>query len=329
MRSCRFLAASALLLAPLCSAAPAPGEAPAAPAAPKAPPGGAVPNIHNAEDLLAALEKADEGVRTLSADVRYDRFFKLKGDRHVREGRLYFRQDAAAGPDAGARKTRAFGVHFDTLIIDDRKQDDPQVFVFDGLWFVEKRPAEKRFTKREVARPGERFDPLRVGEGPMPLPIGQKAADISAKYHAELREPSDGLSEEQVAGLPFLPNTWQLRLTPHPVAVEPGKPRPREEFKEIRLWYQRDTLLPRLARTTSRGGDESFVVLLNLRTNETLPPDALDASEPPADAGWDVQVERLGEEKGAAAARAPAKAPGAAPEKAPGKDPGNAAQPKP
>lgn len=322
MRSHRFLAASAFLLAPLCTAAPepapAPGEAPAAPAAPKAHQAGAAPTIHTADDLLAALEKADEGVRTLSADVRYDRTMKLAGDRHIREGRLYFVQEPAA-QDAKKRK-RSFGVHFDTLLVGERLADSPQVFVFDGVWFVEKRAAEKRYTKREVARAGDDFDPLKVGEGPMPLPIGQKAADIKAKYRAELLDPADGLREEEKAGLPFLSNTWQLRLTPHPVAVEPGKPRPREEFKEIRLWYQRDTLLPRLARTTSRGGDESFVVLLNLRTNETLPPDALDASEPPADAGWDVQVERLGDEKGPAAAPAPGKAPGNAP--------GNAAQPK-
>ncbi len=297
MRSHRYLAAATLLIAPLCRAeqAPAPAPAPApggnAAAAPAQRAIAPAPDVQTADDLLGALEKADAGIDTLSATVVYERFFKLSGDRHIRRGRLYFRQGAQG---EAPRRPRAFGVHFDTLLVDMRLSDDPQIFVFDGVWFVEKRPAEKRFTKREVAREGDAFDPLKVGEGPMPLPIGQKAADIKAKYRAELLDPTDGLSEEQIAGLQFLSKTWQLRLTPHPIAVEPGKPRPREEFKEIRLWYQRDTLLPRLARTSSRSGDESFVVLLDLVVNSLLPPEALDASEPPAAERWDVQVERLG-----------------------------------
>lgn len=286
MRSHLVLAAASLLIAPACALAQAPEGKPA-PAA--GVPG--APAVHSADDLLSALERADQGIDTLSATVRYDRLFKLTGDRQIRDGRLYFRQGPA--PEGAKKRPRSFGVHFKTLLLDDRLSDDPQIFVFDGAWFVEKRPAEKRFTKREVARAGEDFDPLKVGEGPMPLPIGQKAADIKAKYRAELLDPTDGLSAEQIAGLPLLNKWWQLRLTPHPVAVEPGKPRPREEFKEIRLWYQQDTLLPRMARTTSRGGDESFVTLLDLEINKPLPPEALDASEPPASEGWDVQIERL------------------------------------
>ncbi len=294
MRSHLVLAAASLVIAPACALAQAPGGKPA-PVAP------APPAVHSADDLLNALERADQGINTLSATVRYDRLFKLTGDRQIRDGRLYFRQGAA--PEGAKKRPRSFGVHFKTLLVDDRLSDDPQIFVFDGAWFVEKRPAEKRFTKREVARAGEDFDPLKVGEGPMPLPIGQKAADIKAKYRAELLDPTDGLSEEQIAGLLFLNKTWQVRLTPHAVAVEPGKPRPREEFKEIRLWYQQDTLLPRLARTTSRSGDESFVVLLDLEVNKPLPPEALDSSEPPAAEGWDVQIERLEAPGGAAAPR--------------------------
>lgn len=233
--------------------------------------------IRTAEDLLRALERAGDGVRTLSANVLYDRRFLLQGDRHVREGRLYFAQQALM---EGSRPTRAFGIHFETLYVGDRLENDPQTWVFDGRWLTESRPAEKRITRREMARLGENFDPLRVGEGPMPLPIGQAADEILAKYDAELLDARDGAGEEAAAYLPV--PTHQLRLVP----IEE-----REDLREIRLWYAKDTLLPRVAWTRNRAGDESFVVLANVRTNEPLPEGALRIDEQAAAAdGWDVQV---------------------------------------
>ena len=235
------------------------------------------PVYSTAEALLEALERAGDDIRTLRADVRYDRRFALQGDRHVRDGRLYFR----ATPGEG----RAFAVHFETLRIDDRLQDDPQTWVFDGRWLVEKRPAQRSFVKREIAREGDDFDPLRIGEGPMPIPIGQKAEEILARYDAELLAPGDGLE-----ALPaFLADSYQLRLT----ARRDAQAEASGELREVRLWYMRDTLLPRMARTVNRARDESYVVLLNLRINEELPSGAIDSSEPPTSEGWDVRVERI------------------------------------
>ncbi len=258
------------------------------------------PAVNSAEDLLRRLERADEAIRTLEADISYDRRFMLQGDRHVRTGRLYFRRN---GADARPRKT--FAVWFETLVAGERQQDDPQVWAFDGRWLVESRPAQKRWTKREIAREGESFDPLRVGEGPMPIPIGQKADDILKRFDAELLPPEQGLTDAERAGLPFLSNTWQLRLTPRPGA---GEGQGKDEFREVRLWYDRATLLPRLARTINRARDESFVVLLNLALNDAagLPPGRIDPPEPPDGQGWDKQVQTLAAASSGAAAQ-PAK----------------------
>jgi len=242
----------------------------------------ASPAIATAEDLLRALETAGDDIRTLSADIRYDRRFMLQGDRHIRDGRLYFRAPSAED-GAQAATGRAFAVHFLTLRIDDRLQEDPQTWVFDGRWLVEVRPAQRTFIKREIAREGDDFDPLRIGEGPMPLPIGQRADDILARYNAELLPPGDGLD----ALPPFLADAHQLRLTARP-DTDTG-----DELREVRLWYMRDTLLPRMARTINRARDESYIVLLNISVNETLPEDAIDTREPPASEGWNVRTERI------------------------------------
>jgi hypothetical protein len=241
----------------------------------------------SAADLLKALETSGEGMTTLSADIRYDRRFVLQGDRHVRDGTLYFKVNPGeAGGEIGSRG-RTFAIHFDELYVGDRKENDPQTWIFDGRWLTEVRPAIKRLTRREVVREGERFDPLRIGEGPMPIPIGQKAADILSRYAADLLAQNDGAGEDAKAYLADLKEeTWQLLLTPR--MDRPDK----DEFREIRLWYSKSTLLPRLARTINRAGDESYVALINLKRNETLPEEAFIVPEA-GDAGWEVQVEML------------------------------------
>ena len=75
---------------------------------------------------------------------------------------------------------------FDTLIVADRRESIGQHYAFDGQWVVEKTPADKQFTKRQVVPPGEDFDPLRIGEGPFPVPVGQRKADILDRFDAEI-----------------------------------------------------------------------------------------------------------------------------------------------
>jgi len=233
-------------------------------------------------DLLLALEKADERIRTLRADVQYDRFFRLQGDQHRRQGTLLFRAERSGD----GRVRRAFQIDFSRLYVDDRLEDDPQVWVFDGRWLVEKRPAQKQWIKREIAGENDSFDPLRIGEGPMPIPIGQRADEVLARYDAELLPASEPF-EPGDARADFVKDTWLLRLTPRA-----GRP-DEDEFKEICIWYRKADLLPRMSRTISRAGDESFVQLINLSINEELPAGAFDVSPPPLSEGWQVQVEEL------------------------------------
>ncbi len=234
--------------------------------------------IDTANALLSALEHAGEDLTTLQADILYDRRFALQGDRHVREGALYFRTDDAA------KTKRAFCIRFDTLRIGDRQEDDPQTWIFDGRWLTEVRPAEKRLVRREVVGEGETFDPLRIGEGPMPIPIGQKADEILARYDATLVEQQDSLNDEAKRYL--VEDCWQLLLRPRSDRLD------KDEFREIRLWYSKDTLLPRMARTINRARDESFVVLINLQRNEPLPAGAFGVPDT-TDGAWEVQIEPL------------------------------------
>lgn len=262
----------------------------------------------SADDLLAALEAADAGLRTLTAKIVYIRTEVFEGDRQVRTGRLSFRSD----PQEGRPPLRRFAAEFDKLYLGSRLEEEPKLYIFDGVWMAEKLPNEKLCNRQQVVPPGEQFDPLRIGEGPLPIPIGQKKADILSRFEAELVAPDSGimpakpeeLSEEERQDLERLvkfaraKGTVQVRLVPREGADT------RVEFREVRLWYRPDAtgrLMPHMARTVKAAeggdGDVSIVQLLDVKTNEQAPidPAVFNTEIPP---GWDGRSEPWRERAG-------------------------------
>lgn len=248
----------------------------------------------NAEELLTALETADAGMETLTADIWYDKTFGTAGDQQARKGKLYFQSlmpEYLAGTP-GAKHDRRFAIHFDQLVIGTRRIDDPQIYIFDGTWLLEKRPNDKRYVRRQIVPAGQAFDPLRIGEGPLPIPIGQRKDDILSRYDAELLKASDGLTKQE--DRTFVEGAYQIKLTPK------AERRGDDKFAEIRLWYRADAasngrLIPRMARTLTSAadqgadeGDESVVRLVGVKVNADIPRGAIDPA-PPGE-GWDGQT---------------------------------------
>lgn len=252
----------------------------------------------DAEALLAALETADSGLDQLQADISYDRTFDLEGERQIRQGTMYFqivRPKAASGAKPGedtARAIKRFAVRFDSLIVGRTKREEARVHVFDGSIFADKFPDQKRMARRQIVGPGESFDPLKLGEGPLPIPIGQSKDEILRRYEATLLAPEADLTDETLRS--FTSGTVQLKLVPREAF------RQSDDFKEIRIWYRgksptkmvagdtaSERLLPRMARTKNRNGDVSVVQLINVTVNADAKIDASIISTEP-EAGWQV-----------------------------------------
>lgn len=269
------------------------GEPPSAP--PAAAPAATASEIASAEELLTRLENADKGLSSMQAAIVMHRTFVLEGDEQTRWGMLYFRQLAAEGADA----KKQFAVRFDQRRVGQRVEAKEQRFIFDGEWLAEINPDEKRFSKRQLVAPGERFDPLRVGEGPLPVPIGQKKADILARFKAELVADVEGISDgdnpkQGEQWRKFVGGSYQLRLTP----LHDDE---NEDFTEIRLWYkpaqkqegiEDGRLLPRMARTINHAGDVSTVQLVDVHLNGTIGDEFFSTVSPAerGERGWDINV---------------------------------------
>jgi hypothetical protein len=51
-----------------------------------------------------------------------------------------------------------------------------------------------------VLRPGEKVNLLKLGEGPFPLPIGQKRDDVKRQFDVTLAKPEKGVDPAYAPG---------------------------------------------------------------------------------------------------------------------------------
>jgi hypothetical protein len=248
----------------------------------EAPVPGAAAAFDSADELLTALETADADITTFSSRINYRKFFAIQSDEQERRGTLYFKTDH---PEDGTPPKRRFAVTFNELIVAGRREATEQHYAFDGQWVVEKTPSDRQFTKRQVVPPGESFDPLKIGEGPFPVPVGQRKADIVERFETAIAPTAEGLDDPSLASFAAFNGLVQLSLTPKPGTPEAS------DFESIRIWYEpAGRMLPRIAKTVNPVGDESLVVLLEPVVNEPIDDAIFDTAVPPDEEGWNVNI---------------------------------------
>jgi len=263
-----------------------------------------------ADELLARLERSHQGVRGFSADLRVFEIDDLLGRTEIRYGDLLYKltaEPAEPGPGpAGSSSTllagKRFSVRFHDLIVGGERSTREEAYVFDGRWLYEIDPAKRQMIAREVVPPGRTLDPLKLGEGPFPLPVGQSRAEVLARFEvASAPAPTEG-------PLSALEDVVSLRLTPRP-----GRPEA-ESWEALTLHYDRATLLPVGVEAVEPNGDRQIVRLSNLVRDPVYDRAAIDRLLPPAtDESWlvDVRPWQGGEDPdGAGEPAAPADDPG-------------------
>lgn len=148
--------------------------------------------------ILDRLEEKGRIIKGLTCRLVYTHvLIDPVESRKVKEGTLLF---------ARAEPNSRFLVQFDKMIADGVIRKSAEYYGFDGRWLIERNDRARTIHKYEVAREGERRDPFRIGEGPFPLPFGQKRAEILANFKVTL--------EPFAAGDP--PQSDHLRCIPLP-----------------------------------------------------------------------------------------------------------------
>ena len=165
--------------------------------------------------ILTRLEGRE--VHDLHAKVSWKlRYIIDEEDEAVtKQGELWYQQQ-----DPVAK----FLVHFSKKISANRLHKLDERHLFDGRWYVKLDSETKSVTRQEIRRESDRANPYKLGEGPFPVPFGQKKAAILDEFDVTLVAPAEGDP----------PDTDHLKLTPREDS-ETG-----QSYKYVDVWVLRE-----------------------------------------------------------------------------------------
>ncbi len=165
-----------------------------------------------------------------------------------------------------------FDIRFNMLVVDGAiaKRHADHDIVFDGRWLIDRNGSAKIFRKIEIAPPGKKFNPLRLGQGPIPIPIGQDPVEVEREFHVRL------LHDKKMPA-----NTVGLQLLPRDKAAF--------TFLEVDFWLDTKTWLPIKIIRIDPDGTPTTALLTKMVINRPMHHDFHLAAP---GAGWTVQVKR-------------------------------------
>jgi len=181
----------------------------------------------DADALLTAVERTADSLRDFRANITLETTDDVTGDTERRLGQLVFVQEE------GKPATRRFAVVFEKFIDGSGRMDErPVRYIYADGWLTEADFKQRTLVRRQLARAGEQYDPLKPGEGPVPLPIGQRRADVLARFDASLATSPDSTlllkSARPMVG---------VRLKPKPGMAD-------RDLVEASVWYDAQSLVP-------------------------------------------------------------------------------------
>lgn len=231
--ACGFAIASMAVLVACAQVPVAPPASPAPPSTPSipaAPPG-------DVDRLLASVERVAATLRDFRAAVTVETTDDITGDTERRLGKVVLSQQE------GVPTSRAFAVILEKFIDGTGRVDDrPVRYLYADGWLTEADFRERTLIRRQLARPGEPYDPLKPGEGPVPLPIGQRAADVRARFEPSVSGDAPpkavGAANAAVVG---------LKLVPRPGMAD-------RDLIDATVWYDAATFVPRAVDARRRNG---------------------------------------------------------------------------
>ena len=212
---------------PIPSVPPSVPSAPAAPAPAPALATAPAARFADADALLTAVERTSDSLRDFRANITLETTDDVTGDTERRLGQLVFVQEE------GKPATRRFAVVFEKFIDGSGRMDErPVRYIYADGWLTEADFKQRTLVRRQLARAGEQYDPLKPGEGPVPLPIGQRRADVLARFDASLATAPDSTlllkSARPMVG---------VRLKPKPGMAD-------RDLVEASVWYDAQSLVP-------------------------------------------------------------------------------------
>ncbi len=138
--------------------------------------------------VLDRLERADAELMDLRAKVRYSVLQLIKANKDDPDDVQHYVGSIRFLKQPGPTQ---FFIHFEKRSRDNKWVNDAkQWFIFDGEWLTTAKENGKTVEREQIVRPGEKSEFYKLGQGPFPLPFGQKKADVLEHFYVQLAPPS-------------------------------------------------------------------------------------------------------------------------------------------
>jgi hypothetical protein len=223
--------------------------------------------------LLEKLEAAGDKFATIAADVTYTVENRKLGDRERRTGEMLFVNRTEEKPVRLIFDFETYQLTLGQPIAQRVK------YVFDGQWMHVLKYKIKSLAHYQVVAEGEDADPMKIGEGPIPLPIGQDTDEV-----LKLLFP-----QTPPAGEDAPDNTDYLRLTPL------AEKRDQVNFVALEIWISRDSGLPVKIRAEEKGKIFKTLELSDIETAAEVDESLFEVAKPGP--GWTETWEKLPESR--------------------------------
>lgn len=225
------------------------------------------------DKILTRLER--RAVHDLQAELiwKLQYVIDLEEDAQIKQGRIWYQQ---------REPVARFLVHFTQKIVSNRRHKLDERHMFDGRWYVELKSETRTLTRREVRREGDVGNPYKLGEGPFPVPFGQKKADILKEFAVTLVPPATGDPD----------NTDHLKLVAR-AGSQTGR-----SYKQVEVWIAREGPqhgLPVKVKASKKDGTgkvNSYLTITfkDVELNKGFSGSVFKIEKP---AGYDEEVQRL------------------------------------
>lgn len=225
--------------------------------------------------VLAALKMLQARGQTLhnfSADLKVTVHHLRTDEKDMNIGKIWYLRKGG---------TTEFDIRFNMLVVDGaiaRHHADHDI-IFDGRWLIDRNGAAKIYRKIQLVGRGQKFNPLRLGQGPIPIPIGQSSAMVLREFHVSVVP-----NQAHAAGEAAKPQFIHLRLVP----------RDKRAFAFIQMdfWINPVLSLPVKIERIDPDGTPTVAVLSKIKVNHSMRHN-FHVAAPTSGSGWTVDVEPL------------------------------------
>lgn len=236
----------------------------------------ALPENASIDTVLDALDQRGKSMKEFTADVQLTTEDTAIGDSNTRKGQVFFKKVG----DSGDAK---LNVVLNSQIKKDgsKYMEVPSKlqYLLENGWLYDLDFTKKIRNERQVSKPGDKVNLLKLGEGPFPLPIGQSKEDVHKSFDVTMTPPAKGDPD----------NTIHLQLKPRE-----GTPLAKR-FSKIDVWVDRATNMPgRIDTLDAAGSEQRSTQLTKIVVNPKPPLSDADFTVPPT-AGWNVHVDKFQE----------------------------------